>query len=195
MPYRYDIFLSYPRAGHAGEWVHEHFFPLLRDCLAGQLPRAPSIFVDTKLEPGVQWPDELRRALLDSRLLVAVWTPPFFLSEWCMAEWTSMLAREDRLRAQGNLPHRGLVYPVVYSDGQHFDQRAKLTQYQTSLSSFTSPFPSFRQTSGYTDFHAAMVTIAQEIEAQLAQVPPWEGDWPIELPKPGPPDPMGLPQL
>ena len=79
--------------------------------------------------------------------------------------------------------------------GQHFDQRAKLTQYQTSLSSFTSPFPSFRQTSGYTDFHAAMVTIAQEIEAQLAQVPPWEGDWPIELPKPGPPDPMGLPQL
>ena len=33
MNYEFDIFLSYPRAGLVGPWVHNHFKPVLRKLL------------------------------------------------------------------------------------------------------------------------------------------------------------------
>ena len=195
MAYDYDVFLSYPRGGHVCAWVHNHFLPLLLEGLRNRLKHTPRIFVDTAQPTGVQWPDNIRNALTASRLLVAVWTPPYFRSEWCLAEWESMLAREAVLRRSGHNARRGLVYPVVYSDGDHFDPRAKDTQFRRDLSSFTYPYPCFRDSTRYLCFHDTMMSIAEEIERHLSETPDWQPDWPIVAPAPVSCPPMALPRL
>lgn len=193
LAYEWDVFVSYPRDGQAGTWVHNHFLPVLRECLNSVLPHQPRIFTDDELPTGGIWSDDLKRALLHSRLLVAVWTPPFFRSNWCMAEWESMLAREAALA--GDRPPRGLVYPVVFSDGDHFTPRAKQTQHRRDLNAFAYPYPAFRDSAAYLLFHDAMMDIAMEIEAHLRTIPAWCAGWPIVEPVVGNAPPLALAQL
>ncbi len=195
MTYRWDVFLSYPRTASVDGWVHTHFLPALREALTHQLPHDPEIFVDTSQPTGVVWPVHLREALLCSRLLVAVWTPPYFRSPWCTAEWKSMLAREDVLKADGVSLERGLVYPVVFSDGHHFDERAKSTQYRRDLSKFNYSTAVFRESQAFLDFSDVMKSVAEEIEEHLSLIPPWQDGWPIHLPVMPPPSPVKLVQL
>ena len=195
MAYEYDIFLSYPRKGQVCPWVYNHFLPLLRNCLDSHLEQEPRIFVDSAQPTGVRWPDYIKDALLHSRLLVAVWTPPYFRSLWCLAEWNSMLQRESVLIQTGNNPPRGLVYPVVYSDGDHFHPRAKETQYRRNLSAFTYPYPCYRHSSAYLPFHDAMMSMAEELEAHLSEIPEWEANWPVVEPENVVPHCMDLPRL
>ena len=192
MAYEFDIFMSYPRAGQVGPWVQNHFFPVLRDCLEVHLDHNPRIFVDSAQPTGVQWPQNIKDALLKSRLMVAVWTPPYFRSDWCFAEWSSMLEREKQLAQDGCKPNRGLVYPVIYSDGKHFDPRAKDTQYRRDLSKYTCPYPCFKESTTYIDFHNTIMEIAQEIEEHLGEVPAWQPNWPIVVPEPSHASPVNL---
>ena len=192
MGYEYDIFMSYPRAGQVGSWVQKHFLPVLRECLIAHLADEPRIFVDYTQPTGVQWPDNIKNALLKSRLMVAVWTPPYFRSHWCVAEWCSMLEREQSLAQSGCKPDRGLVYPVIYSDGKHFDQKARETQYRKDLSNFTYPYDCFKDSTAYLRFHDTIMTISQEIEEHLSEIPDWQPDWPIATPQPVAPSSVNL---
>lgn len=179
MSYEWDIFISYPHSRFAKPWVHNHFKPLLEGCLEAVLPAEPRIFLDTEQPTGGAWPNRLRNALQRSKLLVAVWTPPYFQSNWCMAEWETMLAREEIFQKQKIAPERGLIYPVVYSDGDHFDVRAQNTQQRADLRMYTFPFDGFRDSSSYVDFYNTLMEISEEIEVHLSQVPDWQPGWPI----------------
>ena len=192
MAYEFDIFMSYPHAGHVGPWVKNHFLPELRNCLDIHLADNVRIFVDSEQPTGVQWPENTKNALLKSRLLVAVWTPPYFRSDWCVAEWSSMLERQKKLEQDGSTLNRGLVYPVVYSDGKHFHTRAKETQYRRDLSKYTCPYPCFKESVTYLEFHQTVMEIAQEIEKHLEEVPDWQPNWPIVPPEPLPANPINL---
>lgn len=178
MAYEWDVFLSYPRAPQVQPWVEKHFLPVLRGHLDGLLTNEPTIFVDSAQPTGVDWPDNIKHALLHSRIMIAVWTPPYFRSEWCMAEWESMIAREERLRQRGGVPANGLVYPVVFSDGKNFHDRAKRTQAK-DLSAFTYPYDCFRESREYMAFHDAVFAVAEEIEARLGEAPEWQPDFPL----------------
>ena len=98
--YKYHIFISYRRAGEAGEWVHNHFFPVLKGRLESMLPEEPKIFIDENIEKGSKWPEKLAQALHQSRCMIAVWSPGYFRSTWCVAEWETLLARERTIREQ-----------------------------------------------------------------------------------------------
>lgn len=184
MDYEFDIFLSYPRKGNPGRWVNLHFHPLLRDCLNDHLDHDVHIFLDTQQPTGIPWPNHLKVALQKSRLLVAIWTPLYFRSSWCVAEWESMLAREALLDGEGVTPPRGLVYPIKFSDGDHFDQRAKDTQYRRDLSEFTFPYSCFTHSTRYLDFHSIVNSVAEEIADHLQHTPPWRLNWPLVEPNP-----------
>jgi hypothetical protein len=180
--YEWDIFLSYPRHGDAGQWVANHFHPRLTECLRNELPKPPQIFVDREQPTGVEWPDNLKTGLLRSRMMVAVWTPAYFASPWCMAEWSSMLEREQLLHKQGRKPKRGLVFPVVYSDGKHFDPRAKAVQINFDFTNYNHPFQHFDTTPAYIDFNRLVGRLAVAIEEHLTLVPAWEDGWPALQP-------------
>lgn len=180
--YEFDLFLSYRRAGSVPQWMRNHFLPVLEDCLADEMPRQPRLFMDDKIETGSYWPAELERALRRTRLLVSVWTPQYFHSPWCRAEWETMLAREETIGLTTvDRPH-GLVYPVVFADRENFPDRAKQTQYR-DLKQWNHPVPQYRETPDYVGFYQEMRRIAEELVDALGRVPAWQADWPVVRPE------------
>jgi hypothetical protein len=179
--YEWDVFLSYPRTAHVQPWIDKHFLPVFKGHLEGLLPHDPRIFIDSDLSTGVQWPEHIRNALLRSRVMIAVWTPPYFRSQWCMAEWVTMLQREQALIEAGKPAATGLIYPIKYSDGNNFDNRAKATQFH-DLSRFTYKYDCFLDSTLYLQFDDEVRQIAEDIDAKLAEAPDWSPDFPFADP-------------
>ncbi len=180
--YEYDIFLSYKRAGNVPGWVVNHFYPLLRDALTDLRPSPPRIFLDEQMEAGVHWPNALARALRRSRYMVAVWSVPYFESAWCMAEWRSMLLRMQLLGLGTEADPQGLVYPVVFADGEFFPEEARVWLDKWDLSRWAVPFPGFRDTPVYHEFYHAVNALAARVAARLDAAPAWQPDWPVIRP-------------
>ena len=181
MSYEWDVFLSYPRTERVQPWLEKHFIPLLRMHLEGLLADEPKIFVDSMQPTGVQWPQHIQAALARSRVMVAIWTPPYFSSDWCMAEWESMLQREVFLAERGNPQPSGLVYPLVFSDGKNFDERAKKTQ-SRDLSKLNYHHDCFRDSSKYLEFDDEVRKIAEDIENRIIVAPEWNSLFPLADP-------------
>lgn len=176
--YEYDVFISYSRKAPIFDWVHNHFYPRLEERLGCEMKAEPRIFVDTTQETGVRWPLNIQKALKKSRILVSVWSPHFFRSEWCVAEWESMLKREEVLKMGSEENPRGLVYAVKFSDGDHFPSTAKDTNYK-DLSKWGFPQEGFQETADYLDFQREIEQIAKELEKQVRKAPAWQNDWPV----------------
>jgi TIR domain len=187
MPYEHDLFISYRRRGDVKGWVQNHFYPRLKEGLTNQLPCEPTIWLDVEQEEGVDWPLNIRHALLRAKYLVAVWTPDYSRSRWCVAEWKSMLEREKHLGMRTKNNPRGLVYPIKYSDGQHFDPIAKATECKKDFSAqLNYPYPSWAGSTTYLAFHDRVNEVAADLANWLdeGKVPMWNEDWPVLTPAP-----------
>ncbi len=176
MTYEYDIFVSYPRKGHVCEWVHTHFYPELDGWLQENAPdEAPSVFIDLKLDTGTTWDVELGRALMRSRLLVAVYSG--ITSDRSGACGSSRAcSRARRLGFRTEERPRGLVFPVLYSNGVRQDlagiEFRDLRKYNVQVASYrdTPQFPFLvREIQGFSSL----------LLNTLAEAPPWQDDWPI----------------
>lgn len=194
MSYSYDVFLSYPRKGFSGEWVRNHFYDLLVGYLNDELAHEPRVYYDAQQPVGVDWPEHLREALLTSKVLVAVWSPPYFRSDWCVAEWHSMRQRQIQLHHENpGVAHR-LVFPVVFNDGQTFPAEAQATQW-ADLSEWSYHTEEFRRTTAYIDFLKNMRSVARDVAALVVNAPEWRPDWPVRTPPPPAPPAFPMPRL
>ena len=156
--YTYDVFVSYPHKQPAMDWVKNHFYPLLEQWLPNGLPieHETRIFVDwDEIETGSAWPAKLSQALKRSRCILPIWSPDYFRSAWCMAEWKTMMVREQLLGLRTEQRPEGLVFPVVFFDGEHFPEEARQVQYR-DLRKWNSPHPGFRETVHYVEFDRQM---------------------------------------
>lgn len=183
MSYRWDVFISYRRGGNVTDWVRYHFHPVLVKCLEDELDRQPQVFFDDRMEVGAYWPDELAEALRRTMYLVAVWSPPYFRSAWCVAEWQTMLAREKLLGVPRLGESRSLVYPVVFSDGDSFPAEARIVRSRLDLSRYGFPYQQFSKTESYLEFHAKIKEIAVDLAKRFHSPPEWKPDWPIVRPE------------
>jgi hypothetical protein len=180
--YEFDVFLSYSRKGSSPKWVHNHFLPKLRDCLIDELGHEVKVFVDQEMEPGDIWPARLARMLGRSKILVSIYSAQYFRSDWCVAEWKSMAAREQALGLASSDLTRGLIFPVLYADSQNFPEYG-LDRMWHDMKGLDNPELMFQQTLDWLEFHKRMRRIATDIEQMLRQVPPWQPDWPIVRPE------------
>jgi len=194
MPYEYDVFLSYPRAGQIRRWVQRVFYPELVEWLDYNMARKPRIFIDEEIPTGVQWPPHLKTALLESRCLVAVWATPYFRSRWCLAEWQSMLLREQAIDIDPGHDH-GLVYPVVFADGDRFPTPAKTTQHKRGFSRFNTLRPGHDESELFQEFRLHIQELCEELALWLNEAPDWQADWPIVEPDEQEPPAMPFPEL
>src|SRR5262249_27293181 len=96
--YEHEIFISYRRTDTIGRWVKNHLVPRLNSRLDEIAPENVRIFCDYKMQSGTRWPDELKRQLRRSGLLLSIWSADYFRSDWCVAEWRSFRKREELLR-------------------------------------------------------------------------------------------------
>ncbi|NED06642.1 toll/interleukin-1 receptor domain-containing protein [Streptomyces sp. SID6648] len=177
--YEWDVFISYCHSGHVKNWVINHFHNELKLSLEDELPHDPRIFIDYEIPVGSPWPDRLAEALARSRCLVPIWSPPYFRSEWCLAEWTSMRARQEVVKNSANKAPI-LIYPIIFSDGDHFPDDAKNTQHCRNLSEYGHDREQFRDTPDYLAFQKEMRTVAKEISDVLQHSPTWQAEWPME---------------
>lgn len=182
--YKFDVFISYSRRGSAPKWLMNHFYPKFLDCLVDEFAPAPKVFLDTGIPHGSHWPEALRKALLHSKIMVAVLTPPYWESSWCMAEWKSMRAREKKLGLTGVERPQGLIYPILYSDSDNFPEEG-LELAWWDFKQLAVPEPAFQESRAWPDFHWKVNALVQDIVQLLPQVPEWRPDWPIaERPDP-----------
>jgi len=196
MDYEYDLFLSYSRKNPVEAWVRNHFYPELVQWLDSFAVKPARVFIDRDIEEGDYWPERLEQALRHSKYLVAVWSPQYFASQWCVAEWQSMRHREARLGlALPQAPH-GLVYPVVFSDGKSFPAEAQAVQRQ-DLSTLNYPNIEFKQTTRYLEFVDRMKSICEGLAAWIDErpAPAFDPDWPIVRPMPQRPLDATLPRI
>ncbi|HEX3649800.1 MAG TPA: TIR domain-containing protein [Pseudonocardiaceae bacterium] len=187
--YTFDVFVSYSRHGSVGKWLLNHFYPKLKDCLADQIAPAPTVFLDRTMRRGAAWPDEIRNALGRSKIMVAVLTPPYFVSPWCMAELSSMFAREEMLGLANPARPQGLIYPLLYSDSVNFPEEPRLHRSWWDFKELNTPEPVFQQSPQWPDFHRRVTAFATDLVELLQQVPEWQPDWPLVEP----PAPVLLP--
>jgi hypothetical protein len=125
--YKYEVFISYRRCGLWPEWVENTFMPLFRHYLELEIPSA-KVFIDYEMETGTSWPTRLANGLSHSKVLVGLWTKPYFCSKWCLAELSLMYAREKlcKFNTQNN-PQR-LIIPATLHDGDDFPESANQIQ-------------------------------------------------------------------
>lgn len=158
------------------EWVHNHFHPKLVKCLDDVLTHDVSVFLDeTGIDPGQKWPHALREALSTSCVILTVWCPKYFRSDWCMTEWQTLRHREEVV-GKGCPP---LVYPIRYSDGEHYHPDAHITQESRLFENLTTPEPVFAQTTEFVRFHQAVTRVANVLAERIQMVPAWNSSWPI----------------
>jgi MinD-like ATPase involved in chromosome partitioning or flagellar assembly len=111
----YDVFVSYAQAGSVlSEW-NRRFVATTQHLVGAELGRPVQFFVDLE-DPAEARLDEQRERLRRSRALLAILTPQYLASSWCLAEWQAF---EDREHAE----LRRLVVPVALRGASSFPTR------------------------------------------------------------------------
>ncbi len=184
--YQYDIFLSYTR-NLVGDWVDDYFLELFREHLESALGYLPSVFVDAQsISAGDAWPMRIQQALARSKCLVALISPPYFTSTWCMKECHVMLAREkvEGFGITGN--GSGLVIPAIVRDGKHHPKYIQDIQ-SVDFKRFVRKGGAFANSPLYIEFQDKMEEWTEQVAAAINRAPAWNSNWPnektIEIPK------------
>ena len=131
MSYEYDVFISYLRNEERLRWVRDVFLPLFTAYLSECMPEArrPKIFLDEKsIGGGTNWPLRLAQALSSSRILVGLWTPTYFSSDWCLTEFELMYNRARECGLCTARHPQELVVPATLQDGESFPEQAQEIQ-------------------------------------------------------------------
>jgi hypothetical protein len=147
------------------------------------LHEEPSVFVDQDIDYGSDWPDTLAHALHRSCHMLAIWSPSYFRSKWCVAEWETIRERERQAGLRTGGIGTSLIYPVVYSDGESFPPDAKRTQSRVDLHDYAYPYEQFKKSEKYLAFFDKITLIADELKTRLDSVPDWNAEWPMLKPQ------------
>ncbi len=176
MGYEYDIFLSYKRGKIREQWIHDIFRPLFDEQLEEARGGAKSkVFIDTvEIPAGVDWPQYLATALSKSRCMVAILSPSYFGSEWCMKEFNAMYKRQRELREKKILAAEHAVIVPFVKQGPleafpDFIDRIQLLDY----SRFNKVGEAFRNSELYLEMQGKIETDAKTAATMIKHAPDW----------------------
>ncbi len=178
--YVYNVFVSYNYASLMRRWVNGSFKELFEYFLANELNvRDPQVgFFADVVRAGQHWRNRLGGMLLRSRVLVAVCSPGYFRSGWCLSEWESFRLREELLQCDG------LRVPLLHDDGQHY-----MTQHGVDGIHHVD----FRDCAFFVGdpnqhpkgpmFEEKVHELAAAVAEQVTNAPPFDPGWPLaEMP-------------
>ena len=197
--YRYDVFVSYKREPSnkrlVTPWLQQVLDRVeywLRQELGGE--RVGIFFDEESIEVGDNWPDEIRDALLSSKCLLPVWSPEYFRSTWCVAEWRSFLRREKLISDRGQTTYR-LIVPIKFHDGHWFPAEAQRVQ-QLDLSSYTATTQAFWTSQRADELDQRIKRFVPNLARVVSEAPPYEAGWPVDFGEPAhPPTSIGMARL
>ena len=175
MAYKNDIFISYRRNSETLEWINNHLVPLLSLRLGFELGRPPQIYIDTQLETGVSWPNQLGKELACSRILFVLWSGNYLNSKWCTEEMSLMLERERKTKRRSEQNPRGLVVPAFIHDGDKFPYSASDIQYFEIQKCFNVRMA--KDSVRAEELDSILTSEAPAIAKAIQQAPPWRKEW------------------
>ena len=186
--YVYDVFVSYRREPPGEElltpWLMEVVKRVRRwlgMCLGGVEAR---VFFDTQvLGPGSRWQTELGRAIRTSKCLLPIWSPEYFNSQWCVAEWQSFVDREQLLD-----PPARLIVPITIHDGQSFPPEAQQVTH-LDLCGYAGTTGGFWETRRAGELDIMLYDFSPRLADIVRNAPPYRPDWPVRTPPSDPPEP------
>jgi hypothetical protein len=185
--YEYDLFISYSRKGTCRTWVTQMLLKNLVDILNDELPNQVSYFIDEEIEPGVPWEDRIRDKLLVSKVALCIWSPTYFQSDWCMAEWKSMERRQDLLtHVRPEFADSPVLFPVIYSNGDYFPPDAKGTQYSRMFiedPELLNHVEAFKLSVKYAELVNRTRALAKQLAPRIVNAPPFQSGWPWVRPE------------
>lgn len=175
--YRYDVYVSCSQAGAVGKWLKNHFLEELKDYLPANLPHEPRLYL--REGGGTQsLPGEDQQALRTARCLLAIWSPEYFRCSSCLSEWQTMRAREHCTGCEGAQLGKGLLYPVIFWDGQYFPEAAR-ERPGFAMHDWARSAPAFKLVASYVEFQDAMRRVAAQVAEMVQRAPAWDAGWPL----------------
>ncbi|MEP4195690.1 MAG: toll/interleukin-1 receptor domain-containing protein [Aliishimia sp.] len=170
--YDYDIFFSYKRHPKTDPW----FLALVENLepwISHELHREASIFIDQEdIKTGAKWRRKISESLKKSRCIVCIWSPLYFESKWCVAEWESFVQRCQLFNCE-------LIVPARYFDGQHYPDLAKDVE-SRDFSHYTSLSPRFWDSELFLEFEQKhLKDFAGEVADAVKSAPPYSDEFPI----------------
>lgn len=173
--YKYDVYVSYPRTDMITRWLHDHLLPLIGDWMTLALGRELQFFMDNaEIAPSANWPPSQRLVLSRSRVMLALWSPLYFASRWCLAEF-------ETFRLRSELVGQSLLVPMILHGGKNLPLEAQTIQ-SLDVSRFVVTGGAFRQSQRYEEFDLTIKKWSQTLTAALENTPPWNSDWPVVEP-------------
>ena len=189
--YEFDVFLSYKRHERVMHWVEEvygHIDFWLEQELGG---RPTKIFFDKNtIETGANWPDDLKIGAKKSRCMVGIWSPSYFRSKWCIAEWQSFYQRQLLLTDH----QHNIILPMRFHDGDMFPSEAQNIQ-SIDVRKYTFISPSFWNTTKSVELEELIKQLCSNIAKSIRNAPPFDPTWPTPEPDPTNPKRVELMQL
>jgi hypothetical protein len=198
LAYEYEVFVSYRRRDPVLSWLNNHFFPKLSHWLPQFWPAemaSPRLAKNDQMEVGSRWPERLVEMHSGSRCMVAIVSPEYFRSAWCVSEWRAMQARESFFGLATKSRTRGLIYPVLFCGDASVLPRDAAARQWFDFTKLNFPDEVFRYHPTYVDFDQAVQDVARELVGMIKSAPDREA-WPeIDAPPSLARPPVSLPRL
>lgn len=189
--YQWDVFLSMSEAFPFVDWVDEHFWKLFKGYMdqeiQGHFGRDCEIyFYKNKIEAGQTWPDELCEAIMSARVAVALCSPSYFTSPWCVREF-------ETFRMRSSTTKKDLLVPISIHDGEHFPAHVTSKIQIPPLGPYVKLGKGFTLTAAYSDFQDTVQALCKLVGKRVKDAPQFEV-WPI-APEQDPDDEPPIPQV
>ena len=171
--YKNDIYISYARDEMTSKWVNEIFLPDFTSYLIQEIGETPTMFIDSSdLGVGQDLPTILKENLMLSKILVAIITPGYLRSSYCLSEWMTFKERAQLCKAN-------LILPIVLRKGEYLNNPLINEIQWFDLSSFNFIVKNLHRSKEYVGFSKEMSTLASRIGSLLHAVPAFDIDWPV----------------
>jgi len=163
MKYKYDIFLSYSRKSPHSQWVNDVFFPLFVPYVEDALNSKITVFKDDgEIQGGSDWEQTILNSLLQSKIMVPILSPSYFMSEWCKREFQVFHYRQIKQGFMSKENPSGLIVPVRINDGDFFPDCVKKIQTLDCRNHFRIG-EGFKTTARYIELQDKLIAWANEV--------------------------------
>jgi hypothetical protein len=180
MPYQYDVFVSVKWDETFAAWMREHFLPPFTTYLKNAVivecgrPLGEIFYYKEDIEPGDAWKKKLKKGIKESRCAVALCSPEYFFSDYCLLEWHSFAKRGEKVGTS-------LIVPAAIHDGKAFPDYAKDIQ-EARLQEYVIPGEGFPKTPRYVEYTDKLKKFAESVAKRIKAAPEF-ADWPIAEPE------------
>lgn len=175
--YLYDMFFSYKRDEQTNSW-HAEVVAKIKYWLSQEIDSTEvRIFFDTEsIETGDRWHEKIAESLKKSKCLVAIWSPDYFRSRWCLSEWKSFLSREEKYNLKGTL-----IVPARCHDGKRFPDLAQQTQSEDFRPYFSTMDFFWKTEDAYVFEKEKLKSFATTIASRIKSAPNFNAEFPVEM--------------